>query len=695
MSLRLKSILLTTVVTAGLIAALYLVFSINLRQQFSLLERQTVEEETRRAVNILLGELENLDAMAEDWAPWDDTYEFIEDRNEEYIQRNLTDEVFANFRLNLMLFVHASGRVVYGKAFDLEKGEEVPVPAAAYALASDEQIIRHTNTRQGRTGILLLPEGPLLFSSWPIVTSLYQGPIRGALVMGRYLTPAEVQRLSELLDRPLAVYPVNRPAEMPGDVRMAFALLQGDASILVRPMSSETIAGYALLRDIRQEPALILEVRLPRTVYWQGQRAIRYNLVSLVIIGTLFGILSFLLLERFAVSRMLRMSAEVDAIGVSGDPSRRIRVQGRDELSRLQIAINRMLEAIESAQQARAESEVRYRMVMEQTSEGIALVDGATKRFIDANAAFQKLVGYPLEELCQRTLPEIEDEAERDIQQVVEEGTPLLGERTFWRRDGSSVMVEVTMNRIFHQGRPILCLLARDITQRKQMERYLIRTERMAAMGQLAAALAHEINNPLHSIGALLELVMDFPLDEAERRDHLRAMQREVQRLMRLTRQILEFSRPSSRERTPVNLRETLRHALHLADRQLREHGIQVNLSVPDNLPPVVGSQDQLAQVFLNVILNAVDSMPDGGRLDISVTPGHQQIVLTFADTGPGIPPDVMEHLFEPFITTKKGGTGLGLAISQNIIRQHGGIIAATNAPEGGAVFTITLPTGL
>jgi len=695
MSLRLKSILLTTVVTSGLIAALYLLFSTNLRQQFSLLERQMVEDETGRAVNILMGELENLGALVEDWAPWDDTYQFIEDGNEEYIQRNLTNEVFINLRLNLMLFVHVSGRVVYGKAFDLEKGEEVPASAAAYALATDEQVIRHTDTRQGRTGLLLLPEGPLLFSSWPIVTSLYQGPIRGTLLMGRYMTPAEVQRLSELLDRPLTVYPVNRLEQMPGDVRMAFAVLQSDASILVRPMSSETIAGYALFRDVHQEPALILEVRLPRTVYWQGQRVIRYNFASLLIVGTLFGILSALLLERFAVSRVLRMSAEVDAIRVSGDPSCRIRVRGRDELSRLQIAINQMLEAIESAQQARAESEARYRMVMEQTSEGIALVDGATKKFREANAAFQKLVGYPLEDLCQRTLPEIEDEAERDIQQVIEEGTPLFGERTFWRGDGSSVMVEVTMNRIFHQGAPILCLLARDITQRKQMERYLIRTERMAAMGQLAAALAHEINNPLHSIGALLELVTDFPLDEAERRDHLRAMQQEVQRLMRLTRQILEFSRPSHRERTPVNLRETLHHALHLADRPLRDRGVQVTMSVPDDLPPVVGSQDQLAQVFLNLILNAVDSMPDGGRLDISVTSGHQQIVLTFADTGPGIPPDVMEHLFEPFITTKKGGTGLGLAISQNIVCQHGGTLTATNAPEGGAVFTITLPTGL
>ncbi len=698
MSLRLKTSFLIIVVTAGLIAVLYLFFSTNLLRQFSQLERQEVEEETVRAVNVLLNELEDLDTKAEDWAPWDETYRFIEDGNREYISNNLTDPVFENLRLNLMLFVHASGRIVYGKAFDLETGREVALPNAVNVLAEDPQIIRHTNPREGRTGIVLMPQGPLIFSSWPIVTNLYGGPIRGTLVMGRYLTSAEVQRISDLLGFPLSVYRLDRPWEMPGDVQLARSALLDESSVLVRPLNDATVAGYAILKDVHGDPALVLQVRLPRTIYWQGEGAIRFYFFSLLAIGILFGSLTMILLEQFVISRLVRMSAEMDAIGVSGDLSRRLRVRGKDELSRLGEAVNRMLEAIRSAQEAQAESEARYRIVVEQASEGIALVDGRTRQFIEANAAFLSMLGYTGEELQQRTLSDIlsdraAQEEDEEIRRVLEEGVFLFGERIWRRKNGSPIPVEVAVNRMYHQGRAVLCMLVRDVTERKRMEQYLIQTERMTAMGQLAATLAHEINNPLHSIWTMLELVTDFPVSEVERREYLGAIRREVRRLMTLTRHVLEFARPLDQEAVPIHLGEPLRYALNLADRRLRDHNIQVSLRVSDDLPPVSGSPDQLAQVFLNLILNAVDSMPEGGRLEIDAAVQGREVILTFTDSGPGIPSEVLEHLFEPFVTTKKDGTGLGLAVSQSIIRRHGGTMTAANAPQGGAVFTITLPT--
>ncbi len=698
MSLRLKTSFLIIVVTAGLIAVLYLFFSTNLLRQFSQLERQEVEEETVRAVNVLLNELEDLDTKAEDWAPWDETYRFIEDGNREYISNNLTDPVFENLRLNLMLFVHASGRIVYGKAFDLETGREVALPNAVNVLAEDPQIIRHTNPREGRTGIVLMPQGPLIFSSWPIVTNLYGGPIRGTLVMGRYLTSAEVQRISDLLGFPLSVYRLDRPWEMPGDVQLARSALLDESSVLVRPLNDATVAGYAILKDVHGDPALVLQVRLPRTIYWQGEGAIRFYFFSLLAIGILFGSLTMILLEQFVISRLVRMSAEMDAIGISGDLSRRLRVRGKDELSRLGEAVNRMLEAIRSAQEAQAESEARYRIVVEQASEGIALVDGRTRQFIEANAAFLSMLGYTGEELQQRTLSDIlsdraAQEEDEEIRRVLEEGVFLFGERIWRRKNGSPIPVEVAVNRMYHQGRAVLCMLVRDVTERKRMEQYLIQTERMTAMGQLAATLAHEINNPLHSIWTMLELVTDFPVSEVERREYLGAIRREVRRLMTLTRHVLEFARPLDQEAVPIHLGEPLRYALNLADRRLRDHNIQVSLRVSDDLPPVSGSPDQLAQVFLNLILNAVDSMPEGGRLEIDAAVQGREVILTFTDSGPGIPSEVLEHLFEPFVTTKKDGTGLGLAVSQSIIRRHGGTMTAANAPQGGAVFTITLPT--
>jgi PAS domain S-box-containing protein len=234
-------------------------------------------------------------------------------------------------------------------------------------------------------------------------------------------------------------------------------------------------------------------------------------------------------------------------------------------------------------------------------------------------------------------------------------------------------------------------VVSRDITEREQMQQSLLRAERLAAMGRLAAALAHEIKNPLQSISSNLELALDFPLPEEERQEHLQTVRREIERLMVLTGRILDFARPPRIERQPTSVVETVRYALALADKQLQHSHIRLSLDLPGRLPPVYASRDHLAQVFLNLTINAIEAMPAGGELSISARLAGEQVELTFADSGPGIPPQTLAMIFEPFYTTKEDGTGQGLAISHSIIQQHGGTITADNNASG-AVFTITLP---
>ncbi|MGQ9710898.1 MAG: CHASE4 domain-containing protein [Anaerolineae bacterium] len=694
MSLRQKTLFTVVTVTAGLIVVLYLVFSINLLNSYAQLERQEVEEETHRAVIALKNILEQLSRQNRDWGAWDDTYRFIEDRNEEYIRSNLDNAVFENLRLNLMLFVHASGRVVYGKMYDLENHREVPVPAAVYSLAADPAITHHTDTRAGQVGIVLLPDAPLLFSSWPIVDSFYRGPIRGTLLFGRFLTSGEVEQVTAFLGVPISVHRLDRP--VPTDVQIARSTLTAETAVLVHPLGESQIAGYSLLYDVYGNPALIVQAKLPRTIYQQGRETLRYHFVSLLAIGLIFTFISAVLLEKSILSRLIRMSAEVTGIGTGKDFTRRVRVQGKDELSSLAAAINGMLDALQQAQREQAESEARYRIVVEQASEGIALIDPHAGRFVETNAAFRNILGYPEDELRQLTVYDLMEEGQthlgQDIHRTMAEGAQFLGERTCRHKNGAPVMVEINANPIRYRGEEVLCLLVRDITERKRMEQYLIQTERIAAMGQLAAALAHEINNPLHSVWTALELVMDFPIEEAEKQEYLQAIRREIRRLMSISRRILDFARPSREGRVPLSIAEVIGHALDLVERELQSRRIQVRTDIPDDLPSVFGSREQLVQVFLNLFLNAKDAMPEGGLLEIAAHAEPTHMVVTVADTGPGIPPEIMAQIFEPFVTAKRDGTGLGLAISQGIIQQHGGTIAAANAPQGGAVFTVTLP---
>jgi PAS domain S-box-containing protein len=232
----------------------------------------------------------------------------------------------------------------------------------------------------------------------------------------------------------------------------------------------------------------------------------------------------------------------------------------------------------------------------------------------------------------------------------------------------------------------------RDITERKQAEKALLHAERLAAMGRLIASLAHEINNPLQAMYNSMELVMDFPLPEEERQTYLKTTREEIERLMQITTGILDFTRPREIQLKPVQVGEALHQSLILANEQIYQAHVIVQLDIPQDLPIVQASLDQLTQVFLNLILNAVQQMPQGGKLSITARIESQQLKIAFADTGNGIPPDKLDLIFEPFYTTRKGGTGLGLAISQQIIEQHHGKILVENSATGGAIFTITLP---
>lgn len=228
----------------------------------------------------------------------------------------------------------------------------------------------------------------------------------------------------------------------------------------------------------------------------------------------------------------------------------------------------------------------------------------------------------------------------------------------------------------------------------QQSQAQLVNSEKQAALGRLIASLAHELNNPLQAMQNCMELILEFPLDAAEQREYQLAVQRETNRLMTLCNRVLDFARPVSFARQLIDVGDSARYALSLAGKQLEHSHIAVVMDLPADLPHVLASRDRLAQVFLNLIINAIEAMPDGGELRIAGRVVDDQVALTFTDTGPGIAPDVLPLVFEPLYTTKDTGTGLGLPICHNIIEQHGGTITAGNAPGKGAVITVRLPAG-
>ncbi len=224
----------------------------------------------------------------------------------------------------------------------------------------------------------------------------------------------------------------------------------------------------------------------------------------------------------------------------------------------------------------------------------------------------------------------------------------------------------------------------------------LAHTEKMAAVGTLAAGVAHEVSNPLAGILGCLENLEEDPDDEEMRGRYLGLIRDGLQRIERTIQNLLDFSRPRKMTLEPTSINHNLRHVVELAEYQLRKNGIEVVMDLTPEDPPVLADHFQMEQLFLNLVLNAVQAMPDGGRLTLATRVSRGELVAEILDTGTGIDAAIRDRIFDPFFTTREvgEGTGLGLAVSDSIVRAHGGTIEVESEPGRGTVFRVRLPLG-
>ncbi|OGW30119.1 MAG: hypothetical protein A2X56_00405 [Nitrospirae bacterium GWC2_57_13] len=308
------------------------------------------------------------------------------------------------------------------------------------------------------------------------------------------------------------------------------------------------------------------------------------------------------------------------------------------------------------------------------------------------NKRFEELIGVPCCEVILHSCPQ---QGSCAFNSVLSSRQPLLNEMDLELGDAlfqTSLYPFVDKDgalqgaiRIFH-----------DITAQKLLEEELVRSDKMAAVGKLAAEISHEINNPLDYISNYLYLLGDSLPPEFPQREYLKKIEAGIDNLAALTRDLLEFSRPQSDVLAPLNMHRVIDGSLDFSGSYLQEKQIQVVKRYACADPVVAGSERMLQQVLLNLIVNALDAMPGGGMVSVATSCDRGRFVLQFSDTGPGIAQAHLTKIFEPFFTTKKSsgkrGTGLGLTICYNIINYHKGEIHVSGGEGTGAAFTISLP---
>lgn len=458
----------------GLVGVLYATSSTILLRSLKQAEEQNTRQLVKAVLNVFAQTGDDFSSRFRDWSAWDDTYNFIKNPNQAYRESNLAPESLYNLQINLVLYINNSGEIVFGTGFDLKNQKKTPIPPVLKEhLALNDKLLERPNSHRILSGIILVPEGAMLISSQPILPSNSKGSIRGTLIFGRYVDDETIQKLARINRLPVTMYGMNDP-QMPKDFQAVRSALSEQRPIIVRSRNEDTISGYAQIKDIYGNPALLLRVDVPREIYKQGKIRQGYLILCLLVAGLVFGGVTLLLVEQLVLSRLAALSAGVRKIGASGDLSLRVSSQGKDELSSLALTINGMLEALEKSGRDRLESEERHSAVVEQASEGIVLIDARSSQILEANTAFKRLLGYSHAEILQLTLydlvPHERDSVDFNIEQILANKQHYLGERRYRRKDGTLVDVEVSANPISYGGREVVCGVVRDISEAKRDE---------------------------------------------------------------------------------------------------------------------------------------------------------------------------------------------------------------------------------
>ena len=397
-------------------------------------------------------------------------------------------------------------------------------------------------------------------------------------------------------------------------------------------------------------------------------------------------------------TREIRVKRRDGSVAVCVDTSTGVIEAGR--IVRYQGTLVDVTEKRTMERQLRRQEEFR-RHLLESFPDLILVLDPkATYTFVSSR--IRDLLGYGPEQLMGKKIEEVTDNSPElvALYRSVANGQQALATSEYGARhqDGTwRTMLGTASPLLDTEGKPAGVIISvRDVTTEKRLEQQVIQSERLAAMGQMIGGFAHELNNPLTSILGMTELLQEGETSETSRKQLL-SLHQQARRAAEIVQNLQYFARPPAPGRSPVNLSELIQRTLHLQAYPLRKSNITVDFLQEPTLPAVMADPNQLMQVFLNLILNAdqaIRESRDKGTIRIRLGRNPDSVWVMFQDDGPGIAPEVLPHIFDPFFTTKRPGrgTGLGLSICKTLLREHNGNIEAATAPDGGAVFTITLP---
>ena len=358
MRLRIKVILSVIVIIGALTAVIFYIFSANLTEDFRKLEEDKAYENISRAYDTLASRIDDLSVKLSDWAQWDDTYDFVQDRNEEYVDVNLQEEALTLLQINLIIITDESGDIIFKKHVNRE-GEEKPFPERLEQYFPSKKALpeEENSAPEGYEGILIIPAGPVIIVSRGVTSSDGTAPLKGEIAFGYFFDETAVEQLSNLTYLKISYSPygadnLDRAFDAPCQ-----ALSKEHPFFVETPQNQEKISAYALINDVFGDPVLILRAEMNRNTYQQGLKAIAFFKKSILFAGIAIILVILILFEYLVIRRLSRLSANINKINVDKGQLAIEVISGKDEVSRLAVEINKMLEKVDMAETRKKELE--------------------------------------------------------------------------------------------------------------------------------------------------------------------------------------------------------------------------------------------------------------------------------------------------------------------------------------------------
>ena len=488
-----KVFIITILIFAILIAAF--TFSHNMQlSNFLELEQAGTLDNVGRVQNAVSTQQGYLDYIVQDWACWNDTYQFIEDRNQQYIDVNLQNQTLAGINVDIMLFVNDSGSLIYAKSIDVNTAMERPVPEELLKMVEDGTLL--TKSKDGNiSGFILLDQDPMFIACHPILTTKYQGPVKGTLIFGRYFDSTLLDSFKEVTRSSLVMYRVDR--DMPSDFQEKLPAFSGHPGRpVIEPLSEDKIAGYFELNDTSGKPALIMRADFPRELYLHGEKTLNNMYFFLLLTGLMTGVGVKFVLDRLFISRLRGIDNFVTRVRSEKDLSKRLSLKDNDELYRLSREINGMLNEIDLAEHELKAQEREKKVLLDCLNELVFFVNPQLN-IIWANKAALEYLQISLEKaagVCLKatsgTSGPLSDYLQ--LEQIFVTGNKKSGE--FTAKDGRTWFVQAIP--VTEEDGKIIGVLEmfRDITEKTKVEQ-LRKKE-----------INHRIKNNLQIVSSLLDL---------------------------------------------------------------------------------------------------------------------------------------------------------------------------------------------